>query len=116
VIDRLAANEPMAPALRRFEQCLLGALGYGLDFTREAHTGRLVDTGLWYELRLEEGFARTSARHAAVYSGRELRAVAAGDFSDPATERAARRIFRACLDSLLGPRPLLSRSLIAGMG
>ena len=47
-----------------------------------------------------------------VHDGGSLLAIGRGDWRSPNTRRAAKRVFRTSLESLLGPKPLQSRRLL----
>lgn len=112
-VAMLYAGAELEPALRQFEFCLLDDLGYGLDFTTDVD-GQAIAYNLEhvYEFKMDEGFVRClSNSHANRISGKVLGYLAAGDFSDPAARRTAKRLCRECIDSLLGGRTLKSREL-----
>ena len=50
-LERLRAGTPLEPVLRIFEKRLLQALGYGLDLTTEAHSGRRIEADGYYHFR-----------------------------------------------------------------
>jgi DNA repair protein RecO (recombination protein O) len=109
---QLAASEAQhEPILRCFEFFLLQALGYGVDFQRCAATGRAVEDQVHYRYRAECGFVTTAGASEHSFSGQQLLALAAGQFSDAATLRAAKIFSRLALKPYLGARPLKSREL-----
>ena len=98
----------LEPVLRRFERLLLDELGYGVSFTHTYEDGAPIMTSTRYRLVDHQGFVPTEA---GAFSGEELLAIDAHDFSTLPTRRAAKRIFRELLAWHLGPRPLLSRAM-----
>lgn len=111
VLDHLESD--LEGALRRFEMILLEELGYALDFQHEATDGRPLAAEVNYQFDPDVGFSRTTAARS--YSGAVLLAIGRGDFTDPGVRRSARRLLRRALAAHLGPAPLLSRRLLAGM-
>lgn len=111
VLEQLESD--LEGALRRFEMVLLEELGYALDFQHEATDGRPLTAEGNYQFDPDVGFTRiTTARG---YSGAVLLAIGRGDLSEPGVRRTARRLLRKALAVHLGPTPLLSRRLLAGM-
>ena len=103
------AGAQMAVTLRRFEQLLLEELGYGLDFTRDAGSGKAIEQAAWYRLEPDQGFLAAEPHQG--YLGRALLDIQRNCYADAETRREAKRIFRAALARRLGPAPLLSRQL-----
>lgn len=99
------------PALRRFELALLTHLGYGVDFLHCAGSGEPVDDAMTYRYREEKGFIASVLLDRYSFTGRELRALAAREFPDVDTLRAAKRFTRMALKPYLGGKPLKSREL-----
>ncbi|MCM2130929.1 DNA repair protein RecO [Larsenimonas rhizosphaerae] len=99
--------------LRRFEQAVLSALDADPVFADGA--GSPLDPHSHY-LYVKE------ARHFQVVpmgqgvDGRSLRAMAQGDWGEPANARVAKYLARQALAPLLGDRPLRSRELIQQLG
>lgn len=99
------------PALRRFELSLLAYLGYGVDFLHCAGSGEPVSDTMTYRYREEKGFIASLVVDNSSFTGYELRALAAREFPDIQTLRAAKRFTRMALKPYLGGRPLKSREL-----
>lgn len=104
-------NGSPEPALRRFELALLGHLGYGVDFLHCAGSGDEVSDAMTYRYREEKGFMASLVIDNSSFTGHELKALAARDFPDSATLRAAKRFTRMALKPYLGGKPLKSREL-----
>ena len=115
-LDTLAGARDPAPGLRAFEIDLLRLLGYALDLEYEARTGELLDDGVHYEYRVEEGPVRTRAdADRESYTGARLKAVAAGAFEDAETLKAANRLLRRVIHHHLGGKELKSRKVLLSM-
>ncbi|AXW85552.1 DNA repair protein RecO [Lonsdalea britannica] len=99
------------PALRRFELALLGHLGYGVDFLHCAGSGESVADDMTYRYREEKGFIASLVVDRLSFTGHELRSLAAREFPDADTLRAAKRFTRMALKPYLGGKPLKSREL-----
>lgn len=99
------------PALRRFELSLLGHLGYGVDFLHCAGSGEPVSDDMTYRYRAEKGFIASVILDHYSFTGRELRSLAAREFTDIDTLRAAKRFTRMALKPYLGGKPLKSAEL-----
>ena len=111
-LRQLAEPSPeaqLAATLRRFEQLLLEDLGYGLDFTQDAASGKAIEDAAWYRLEPDRGFLAAEPHQG--YRGRTLLDIQRACYADAETQREAKRIFRQALAQRLGPAPLLSRQL-----
>ena len=91
------------PALRVFENRLLDALGFGLDWDALDPDGR-------YLVHPESG-PRLAPSSSNAFQGRVLLAVAGEAYESSEALAAAKRINRARLQVLLGSKPLKSREL-----
>lgn len=111
VLERLEAGDAPEVVLRVFEKRLLEELGYGLDFTTDAETGEPLAAEGRYLLLPESGFVATLSDDRG-YAGAVLLDIGAARFQSRAVRLAAKRIFRAALRPLLGPKPLSSRRLL----
>lgn len=114
LLSQLAAGEDLEVMLRQFEFRLLDELGYGIDFTMEVNTGEALAAESLYVWMNDAGFVelgRNEARGASGFLGRDLLAIASGDFSAPETRRTAKRLARTALSPHLGDKPLKSREL-----
>ncbi|OTA19401.1 DNA repair protein RecO [Xenorhabdus beddingii] len=108
----LAASEYTPEyALRRFELALLTNMGYGVDYLHCAGSGEPVSDAMTYRYREEKGFIASLVIDHYSFTGYELKALAVGEFPDPATLKAAKRFTRIALKPYLGGKPLKSREL-----
>ncbi|ETS33460.1 DNA repair protein RecO [Photorhabdus temperata] len=108
----LAASEYTPEhALRRFELALLANLGYGVDYLHCVGSGEPVDDTMTYRYREEKGFIASLVVDHYSFTGRELKSLAAREFPDLVTLKAAKRFTRIALKPYLGGKPLKSREL-----
>lgn len=116
-VTGLTSGPAVEYTLRCFELRLLRAIGYGLDLEHDMVTGLPVEEDAWYRVRPAEGVARATADgpDASVFSGAELRDIAAERLEDPALLGRARRILRGALEHCLEGRELSSRRVMRAM-
>ena len=121
-LANLVAEESAEPVLRHFELSLLDTLGYGIDFSAEAHSHEPIETEHWYYFQEESGFVRvqdqnllTTGNPSAgnIFHGKELLNIHARNFSEAETRKTAKAVNRGILNTHLGSSPLQSRSLFA---
>lgn len=116
----LAADDPLAWTLRRFERDLLGALGVGFELDADGD-GVAVDPAARYRLDPEHGPRRLLSdrghgeRNAAA-TGAALLALAADQRPAPADLASLRLPLRVVLAHHLGPRGLASWDMIGQLG
>lgn len=111
-LTELAQHSNPEPALRRFELALLSSLGYGIDFLHCAGSAENVTDDMSYIFREQHGFiASMKKSNNLVFSGSDLKALAAREFLTADHLKAAKRFTRLALKSYLGPKPLKSREL-----
>lgn len=114
LLAQLADGEELEVVLRHFEFRLLDEMGYGLDFSGEANTGESLADDKLYTWLNGLGFielGRNTDQAAAGFWGRDLSAIAQGDYSAMETRRTAKRLARTALAPHLGDKPLKSREL-----
>lgn len=105
------ATDSPEPILRVFELALLSHLGYGVDFMHCAGSGEEIVDSMTYRYRQEKGFIATLVEDQLTFTGRELRALATGNFPDTTTLKAAKRFTRLVFKPYLGGYILKSREL-----
>ena len=108
-LAELNARPDMEPVLRRFELDLLSELGYAQSLGQLADGGA-IDPEAHYGYEIGNGV--TLMAGGAQYSGRTLLAMAAGDFSLPATLAEGKLLMRILLAHHLGVKPLATRQLL----
>ncbi len=111
--DLQSAGEGTLESLRAFELLLLQSLGYGINFYYDARTGGEISENENYVFRVNEGFQPASDDDDLVFPGNELLHIAAGRLNDVDANRL-RHLTRSSLATLLGGKPLKSRSLFNG--
>lgn len=113
-LEQLGGDLPLDITLRRFELCLLEALGYGFSLVHEGESGMPVAAERHYHFDPQRGLVPTQKIHAGqtLFSGADLLAFARGDFTDSA-RRSAKLLCRAALHVHLGGKPLQTRSLFS---
>ena len=114
LLGELSQRPGQLKPARRFELTLLRELGYGIDFTCEAATGKAVTPGQSYRYVVREGFYPVPSDEGGALSGADLLAIAEGCL-DKVEEAALRRITRLSLHHLLGDKPLKSRDLFRAL-
>jgi DNA repair protein RecO (recombination protein O) len=114
-LESLRAGAGLEPCLRVFEKRLLEVLGYGLDLSAEAHSGRRIEPEQFYEFRPGHGLvpARSHAAHA--LCGRSLLSLAQETLSGARELEDARRLLQAALGACLEGRPLATRAVAKSM-
>ena len=111
-LTQLAVSQTnVEPALRTFEFQLLRTLGYGIDFTHCAGSGKAVEVDMTYRYREEKGFIASLIKDNLTFYGRELLAFEQIQFDEPSVLSAAKRFTRIALKPYLGDKPLKSREL-----
>src|ERR1700730_13533483 len=71
-LHRLKEGAALAPTLRIFEKRLLETLGYGLELSSDATSGRAIDPCGYYYFRPGEGLCAAEATRADALLGRSL--------------------------------------------
>lgn len=105
----LRAGGPPEPTLRVFEKRLLQAIGYGLDLTTEAATGKPIEPHGHYRFAPQQGLI-AAPPSAEAFPGESLLNLAHEELT-PAALGDARRLLRAALAECLEGRPLMTRTV-----
>jgi DNA repair protein RecO (recombination protein O) len=101
-LSRLAAGEPAAWSLRRFERDLLEVLGYALQLEHEADTGELLLPDAHYRYSVEQGAVRCSADSKHGLRGDDLLALQQDRMPDARGLKALRDMVREVIRFHLG--------------
>ncbi|WP_317929363.1 DNA repair protein RecO [Halioxenophilus sp. WMMB6] len=118
-LQSLAANpsaEAEENALRLFELSLLNSLGYGLSFNVEGESDQAISSDHYYRFFPQTGFVRcldATQLHSSsgeLLVGAEILALNNLGWQEPQL-RLLKRITRVSIDTLLGGKPLHSRTL-----
>ena len=96
-LDGLRSGQKVEVALRLFEKRLLEAMGYGVDLTSEARTGKAVQAGRYYRFRAAEGVVAAAQGDADAVAGSSLLALAAEQLGDGRSLEDARRVLKTAL-------------------
>ena len=112
-LSALADGAELEPRLRIFERHLLDELGYGLSFDVDVASGRAIEPDATYQLVPGEGFRTANGAATIHLNGRQIAAIAAGDYREHAVRQAAKRVFRQALGRRLRGT-LATRALFAG--
>jgi len=115
LLESLAAKRDIEPQLRQFEFHLLHALGYGFSLEFDAEQGGQIQPEVNYLFVPDQGFKPALPIDQAVFEGKQLLAIAEGDFEAPGVRLVAKRLMRMALAPHLGGKPLHSRELFRGM-
>jgi DNA repair protein RecO (recombination protein O) len=108
-LSRGASHEVV---LRRFELALMREIGYELQLSIDTGNGTPVQVGSMYHFDPQHGPRVADRRTNAVqFSGGALLAMAADDWSDPATSAQAKVLMRQVLAFHLGDQDLQTRAL-----
>jgi DNA repair protein RecO (recombination protein O) len=113
-LERLRAGAQLEPCLRIFEKRLLEVLGYGLDLTAEAHSGRQIEPEARYEFRPGVGLV-AAARDGYAFRGHSLLRLAAETLTEGRELEDARRLLKMALAACLEGRPLTTRAVAKSM-
>ena len=75
-LEQLRGGTPLEPALRVFEKRLLEVLGYGLDLSTEARSGRPLEPGAYYDFHPGVGLLPARGAAASALRGHSLLSLA----------------------------------------
>ena len=95
--------------LRVFEKRLLTAVGYGLDLTSEARTGKAIVAEGRYRFQASEGLVPAGERDADAVAGSSLFALAREELGERRALEDARRVLKAALAERLEGKELATR-------
>jgi DNA repair protein RecO (recombination protein O) len=95
--------------LRVFEKRLLEAVGYGVDLTSEARTGKAVEAEGFYRFQASEGVVPARERDADAVLGSSLFALAREELRERRELEDARRVLKGALAERLEGKELTTR-------
>ncbi len=110
-LEGLRLGSPLELRLRIFEKRLLETLGYGLELTVEAQSGRRIEPGQYYHFRPSQGLFATAADAAGALAGQSLVSLAAEELAQGRELEDARRLLKAALGECLEGRELSTRAV-----
>ena len=96
-LEGLRAGARVEAVLRLFEKRLLEAVGYGVDLTSEAGTGRAIEAGRFYRFRVSEGLVPARGDEADALAGESLLALAREELQEGRALEDSRRVLQAAL-------------------
>jgi DNA repair protein RecO (recombination protein O) len=108
-LEQLNQHPNLQAVLRSYEFQLLELLGYGVDFAFDA-AGDPIDVAHTYSYFAEYGFVAQELKGDG-FTGAQLIAISAHDFSAPDVLYMAKQLSRHLMKPLLGKKPLKSREL-----
>ena len=112
-IAALASSAEIAANLRVFEIELLRLLGYAINFEYDSAAHQALETGEFYEYRVEQGPVRVERQSGPmVFGGDILRAIGDVQFDDPEVLLAAGRLLREVIRHHLDGKELKSRKVL----
>lgn len=115
-LERLAAGEPLAWTLRRFERDLLDAIGYALPLREDAHSGAGLDPQGSYQYQAGDGAVPCLPGSACCLRGDDLLALADDRMPDTRGLRALRDMMREVIRFHLGGGELRAWRVLAMAG
>src|SRR6185312_863859 len=95
--------------LRVFEKRLLEAVGYGVDLTSEARTGRAIEAEGFYRFRASEGLVPAMRGDLDAVAGSSILALAREELGEGRTLEDARKVLKAALAERLEGKELTTR-------
>jgi len=110
-LERLAAGGGVEPCLRLFEKRLLELIGYGLDLSCEARSGKRIEPDGYYHFRAGEGLVPAPASAPGALAGSSLLSLAGETLGGPRQLADARRVLTAALASCLEGQALATRAV-----
>ncbi|MFO1390982.1 MAG: DNA repair protein RecO [Agitococcus sp.] len=108
-IAQLNQTNLLEPLLRQFEMHLLKELGYAIDFSLD-YLKQPIVAFHYYQYQVEYGLVKVESAQMG-WQGQTLLAIAAQNWTQAQTKKAAKLILRAALSIHLGNKPLKSREL-----
>ncbi|HEY8683091.1 MAG TPA: DNA repair protein RecO [Rhodanobacter sp.] len=112
-LARLAAGEPLAWSLRRFERDLLQAIGYSLQLQHDSETGEPLAPDALYRYVVEQGAVRSASGSAQTLRGADLLALEQDRMPDSTGLKALRAMMREVIRFHLGGGELRSWRVLA---
>jgi DNA repair protein RecO (recombination protein O) len=108
----LRAGGKVEAALRLFEKRLLEAVGYGVDLTAEARTGKAIEAQGFYRFQASQGLVPAREGDAEAVAGSSLLALAGEALEGEGRAlEDARRVLKAALAERLEGKELMTRKV-----
>lgn len=110
-LSGLRAGGSVEAVLRVFEKRLLEAVGYGVDLTSEARTGKAIEAQGFYRFRASEGLVPAMQGDLDAVAGSSILALAREELGEGRTLEDARKVLKAVLAESLEGRELATRKV-----
>ncbi|HEV7138015.1 MAG TPA: DNA repair protein RecO [Steroidobacteraceae bacterium] len=109
-LEGLRAGRRIEGVLRIFEKRLLEAVGYGVDLTSEARTGKRVEAAGFYRFEASQGMVPAREADAQAVAGSSLLALAREELGEEGRGlEDARRVLKAVLAERLEGKEIVTR-------
>ncbi|HZT05143.1 MAG TPA: DNA repair protein RecO [Steroidobacteraceae bacterium] len=108
-LSGLRAGGRVEAVLRVFEKRLLEAVGYGVDLTSEARTGKAIEAEGFYRFVASEGLVPAVELDADAVAGTSILALAREELGEGRALEDARKVLKAVLTERLEGRELTTR-------
>jgi DNA repair protein RecO (recombination protein O) len=108
-LDGLRSGGRIEAVLRIFEKRLLEAVGYGVDLTSEARTGKPIEAQGFYRFQAAQGLLPARENDAEAVAGSSLLALAREELGEGRVLDDARRVLKAALAERLEGKELTTR-------
>jgi DNA repair protein RecO (recombination protein O) len=110
-LDGLRSGGRVEAVLRVFEKRLLEAVGYGVDLTSEARTGRPIEAESFYRFQASQGLVPAREGDAEAVAGSSIMALSREELGDGQGRvlEDARRVLKAALAERLEGKELTTR-------
>ncbi|MDE2448396.1 MAG: DNA repair protein RecO [Gammaproteobacteria bacterium] len=105
----LRAGGKVEVVLRVFEKRLLEVVGYGVDLTSEARTGKDIEAEGFYRYQASQGLVPAKASDTEAVAGSSLLALAREELGDGRQLEDARKVLKAALAERLEGKELTTR-------
>ncbi len=105
----LRAGARIEGVLRVFEKRLLEAVGYGVDLTSEARTGKPIEAGRFYRFRASEGLVPAAEGDADSVAGSSLIELAREELTEGRALEDARKVLKIAIAERLEGKELATR-------
>ena len=108
-LDRLRAGGKVEAVLRVFEKRLLEALGYGVDLTSEARTGKAIEADGLYRFEASQGLVPAREGDPEAVAGSSLFALEREELGEGRSLEDARKVLKGALAERLEGKELTTR-------
>ena len=108
-LDGLRSGATVEAVLRIFEKRLLEAVGYGVDLTSEARTGKAIEAAGFYRFQASQGLIPARQGDAEAVAGSSVFALAREELGEERALADARKLMKAVLAERLEGKELVTR-------